>query len=219
MQDLGSLGGSSFASDINDVGQIVGRSYTPGNAALHSFLYSGGGMQDLGTLGGSLVNSEANAINNVGQIAGDSYDAASTTFHAYLYSGGSMQDISPASTRSRARRASTTPGKSSVCRMGTPSCTTAEQFRTSETSAVLVAPPPSTLRTRSSADRQSPPVAPPATHFRTATASCRTWALSAERSSTVPRWPSIAPARSLAIHRPRQGLRTRFCTATAPCST
>src|SRR5437870_604367 len=43
--------GTSVANGINANGQVVGYAYTTGNNR-HAFLYSGGRMTDLGTLGG-----------------------------------------------------------------------------------------------------------------------------------------------------------------------
>lgn len=96
MTNIGALGGSptgynaSQANGINDLGQIVGWSYTA-SGKIHAFLYSNGKMADLGTLPGGSV-SQANAINNSGQIVGWS-DAADGNIHAFLYSGGSMIDL------------------------------------------------------------------------------------------------------------------------------
>jgi probable HAF family extracellular repeat protein len=92
MQDLGNLGGSnnSWATAINNNGQVVGEAITPsGNR--HAFLYTSGlPMQDLGTLSGWLYsNSGAADINDYGQIVGTSDE-----FHAFLYNpGGPMKDI------------------------------------------------------------------------------------------------------------------------------
>lgn len=63
----------SWASDINNSGQVTGKYKTPG-AGLQAFIYSGGQMSDLKTLldpssGWSLAN--AAEINDKGQIAGD----------------------------------------------------------------------------------------------------------------------------------------------------
>ena len=100
MSDLGTLGGhcqqsngfslSCQASGINTSGQIVGWSNLADNATTHAFLYSGGVMRDLGSLGGS---SDAFGINDNGQIVGYSGLAGNTTTHAFIYSGGVMSDL------------------------------------------------------------------------------------------------------------------------------
>ena len=102
MIDLNTLAGSdadpytdSSASDINDLGQVVGYSQTVCCSWLypveqHAFLYENGQMKDLGTLGGT--NSQATAINNSGQVVGDS-DTASGQRHAFLYENGQMKDL------------------------------------------------------------------------------------------------------------------------------
>jgi len=52
MTDLGTLGGTeSLARGINDSGQVVGYSATA-SGHWYAFLYYGGTMADLGTLGG-----------------------------------------------------------------------------------------------------------------------------------------------------------------------
>ena len=91
--NLGTLGGSfssSYAMAINTLGQVVGFSFTTGEAAYHAVLFSNGTITDLGTLGGP--NSLAYGINSSGQIVGVS-DTSSGTQHAFLYSNGSMQDL------------------------------------------------------------------------------------------------------------------------------
>jgi probable HAF family extracellular repeat protein len=92
-------GPSTAATGINDSGQIVGNAFfaTGGIAVYprppppHAFLYSGGVMQDLGTLpGGSF--SEANGINQNGNIVGGA-DNSSGYERAFLCSGGTMHDL------------------------------------------------------------------------------------------------------------------------------
>ena len=103
MQDLGTLGGSGFegsqglmegsqALGINNSGQVVGWAANSSEWA-HAFLWtSGGGMQDIGTLGGS--SSWAYGINDSGQIVGYGASIPTNSTHAFLWaSGGGMQDL------------------------------------------------------------------------------------------------------------------------------
>ena len=85
------VGGTSKAYGINASGQVVGYASTSGSSGNnHAFLWSsGGGMQDLGTLGGAL--SYANAINAGGQVAG--YSSTGSNSHAFLWTSGVMQDL------------------------------------------------------------------------------------------------------------------------------
>jgi probable HAF family extracellular repeat protein len=87
--DLGTLGGDSFALDINLRGQIVGTCRATGEPE-QAFLYSGGMMTPLGTLGG--VYSYAYAINQVGDVAGDAATADGAQ-HAYMWRAGSITDL------------------------------------------------------------------------------------------------------------------------------
>jgi probable HAF family extracellular repeat protein len=83
------LGGEyfSYAQAINASGQVVGT--LPNNNA---FLWSGGLLQNIGTLGG--WESYAQDINASGQVAGYSCLTEYTgPNHAFLYSGGTMQDL------------------------------------------------------------------------------------------------------------------------------
>ena len=90
MTALGTLpgGNASYASGINDSGQVVGGANTA--SAQHAFLYSGGAMTDLGTLPGGNA-SYASGINVSGQVVGAAGTASAT--HAFLYSGGVMTDL------------------------------------------------------------------------------------------------------------------------------
>lgn len=75
--DLGTLGGSgSSATDINNIGEIVGGSNTPSGDYHACFWTAEGEIYDLGTLGG--LQSCAMGMNDHGQVVGWSYTGPST---------------------------------------------------------------------------------------------------------------------------------------------
>ena len=85
---LDSLGGTiSSATGINASGQIVGVSYTAGNAAYHATLWNDTTATDLGILPGA-AGGQAIAINAPGQVVGAS-DA-----HATLWIGTTATSLS-----------------------------------------------------------------------------------------------------------------------------
>jgi probable HAF family extracellular repeat protein len=93
VQDLGTLGEWSVAEGINDADKVVGGSYTNDDGGWsHAFLYSGGQMSDLGTLGGSESNaldiSDADKVVGISSTSDDAF-----TYHAFLYSDGVMRDL------------------------------------------------------------------------------------------------------------------------------
>lgn len=87
--DLGTLPGASHihVRDVNDAGQVVGYAYTD---RYRAFLYTGGQMVLLGTLGGA--ESYGHGINDAGQVVGAAL-TDSGQYHAFLYTGGMMIDL------------------------------------------------------------------------------------------------------------------------------
>jgi probable HAF family extracellular repeat protein len=91
----------SYATGVNASGQVVfyvamlGVPLPPAPPGAapnrnHSFLYSGGKVTDLGSLGG--YGTSAAGINDAGQIVGGS-STKSGDQHAFLYDGGKMTDL------------------------------------------------------------------------------------------------------------------------------
>jgi probable HAF family extracellular repeat protein len=92
--DLGTLeangrGGFCQAYSINVSGQVSGAASASSNVA-PAFLYSGGQMTSLGTLGGEYGAGQG--INASGEVAGYS-TLADGTYRAFLFSGGQMMQL------------------------------------------------------------------------------------------------------------------------------
>jgi probable HAF family extracellular repeat protein len=95
--DLGTLpgGNSSAAYGVNRIGVVVGSS-NRADGTTHAFIYVGGSMGDMSTLGGS--SSTALAINNSGTIVGQSEtalgsEAAFVTFYSQLSNLNSLVNL------------------------------------------------------------------------------------------------------------------------------
>ena len=69
---------------------MVGGSYTTGGDE-HAFLYTGGALADIGTLGGN--ESVARGINNFSQVVGYSQTADDKSVHAFIDNNGNLADI------------------------------------------------------------------------------------------------------------------------------
>jgi probable HAF family extracellular repeat protein len=89
MRDIGTLGGAfSDARAING-SEAVGESGTT-TGRFHAFKYSGGIMEDLGTLGA--LGSVADGINDAGEVVGYLSSPISSPDHAFFYDGN-MHDL------------------------------------------------------------------------------------------------------------------------------
>jgi probable HAF family extracellular repeat protein len=94
--NLGVLPGAgytqSFGQGLSANGQVTG--YSSGTTD-HAFRWTtGGGMQDLGTLGSQYPISYGNGINNAGQVAGLSTDTSGQD-RAFLWTPGSGMQVLP----------------------------------------------------------------------------------------------------------------------------
>ena len=87
--DLGGGPGNGWASAVNNNGQIVGESKTA-SGRIHAFLWEGGSMSSLGTLGGS--RSHAFDINDAGVIVGQAWTSDNVA-HGFVWEGGVMYDL------------------------------------------------------------------------------------------------------------------------------
>jgi probable HAF family extracellular repeat protein len=91
MMDLGAFsGGSSYASAINDLGQVTGYSVLA-DGSHHAFLWTNGVMHDINTIDGR--NSYGNGINNSGWVVGTASVYGSVHQYAFVYRDGVMHDL------------------------------------------------------------------------------------------------------------------------------
>ncbi len=90
LQDIGTLGGLSEATAINDGNQVVGFSAT-NNGQQHAFLWQTGTMQDLGALMGG--TSTALGINSLGQVVGSASMIGPVPTHGFIWQNGVLSDL------------------------------------------------------------------------------------------------------------------------------
>ncbi|HEY9638265.1 MAG TPA: hypothetical protein V6D14_33050 [Coleofasciculaceae cyanobacterium] len=91
--DLGTFGGTnSYASGINDAGQVVGYAATTSGVSgdRHAFLWENGTMKDLGAPANYFA--EAGHINDRGQVVGIVYNRVDHYFAA-LWERGKLKDL------------------------------------------------------------------------------------------------------------------------------
>jgi probable HAF family extracellular repeat protein len=90
MVDLGSLGGTvSWATGLNNRGEVIGAMTLAGDGGWHPFLWSHGVLTDLGTLGADCGN--ATAINDAGEVVGIA--CSPTTFFATIWRNGVLTNL------------------------------------------------------------------------------------------------------------------------------
>jgi probable HAF family extracellular repeat protein len=92
LTDLGTLGGStSWASAVNDSGQVVGAAYFKGDSHTDPFLYYNGTMTDLWP--GTKLGADAVAISNSGHYVVNYGLNANGTNESYLWLGNAWVDL------------------------------------------------------------------------------------------------------------------------------
>lgn len=88
---LGSLGGSSFAASLGADGTAVGRSLLADGSTNRAFFTpSGGAIQNLGTLGGTLSNGRGIVSGAASQVVGYSNLSGDATQHAFLWTANGV---------------------------------------------------------------------------------------------------------------------------------
>jgi probable HAF family extracellular repeat protein len=87
------LGPDTFATGVNNLGQVAGYTSDASFSPLHAFLWDNGTFTDLGTVGGA--TSQALGINDTGQVVGLSeISPQNHVYHAFLWdSTNGMQDL------------------------------------------------------------------------------------------------------------------------------
>lgn len=92
--DLGTLGGSRWAYDVNNNGQVVGGAETALGKG-YGFIWEDGVMTSLSTLsaGPGETYSEASSINDQGLAVGYSYSQSHGNYHAALWDGSGVIDL------------------------------------------------------------------------------------------------------------------------------
>ncbi len=89
ISDLGSFGGYSSGSSINDWSQVAGFAADATTGVAHAFLDVNGAMNDLDPA----TESYARGINDEGQVVGEFVTPDQTAMHAFFYSQGNFSDI------------------------------------------------------------------------------------------------------------------------------
>ena len=105
----GQYGDDSYASAVNESGQVVGAARTPEDG-LHAFLWDGGALQDLGTLGGTTEATAATDINDRGVVVGESQNRAGEV-HAVRWRNGNARDLGTLGGNSSTATAVNNPGQ------------------------------------------------------------------------------------------------------------
>jgi probable HAF family extracellular repeat protein len=94
VRDVGTLGGQfSSASGLNESGEVVGDSTIGGSGLFRPFVFTGGTMKNLGTLGGAQSMTFGFGINALGAAVGEFDTGPSTGTHGFLHNGTTMIDL------------------------------------------------------------------------------------------------------------------------------
>jgi probable HAF family extracellular repeat protein len=81
-----------YANDLNNRGEVIGTMTLQGDQTHHGFLWAGGKLTNLGTLGGA--NSEAFWMNDAGDVVGRAdFSPTDPHHHAFLWKNGVMTDL------------------------------------------------------------------------------------------------------------------------------